>query len=135
MRMEMRAGQTQRLAMEQHCATCKQAVGSRPDPTLTEAANLLGAENYSVCPACRKVVPDKLRTSEYYQMCRTLLGIVPKGSLSTQLPPKTEQDYGSMSPEEWLKERQEFEAKQGIPKTTAAKRPRQRKKRQWPLEW
>jgi hypothetical protein len=66
MGMRLRMTAAGQLRMLMRCSTCHQEIGGPArDAAANADANLFGAEKYVVCPTCRQVVPQDLRTSAY----------------------------------------------------------------------
>ena len=110
MKVEIRHSMSQRTV--QRCTTCDQPIGGAADAELTEAVILCGSERYVVCPTCSQVVPEELRTAAYKAVWtrknRERASSQPKSGARAATAGEERQ---SVSPEEWLRERQEFETR------------------------
>lgn len=95
----------------QRCTTCHQPIGGASKAETTEAVNLCGSEEYVVCPTCCQVVPQELRTAAYKAVwarkhCE-LAGSRPGRAVQAAVPAEAARQ--TVTPEEWLRERLEFE--------------------------
>jgi hypothetical protein len=101
-----------RLEVVQVCSSCHQRIDVKPDPKLTCDVNLSGAEKYVVCPTCNKVVPEAMRTSAYKAIWSRKYRERTKEAKATQrTPPSRVSERRVVTPEEWIREREEFEAR------------------------
>lgn len=95
----------------QRCATCHQPIGDASNTELTEAANLCGSEKYVVCPTCCQVVPEELRTAAYKAVWsrKSLEDAKSQPESSVRAAVADDDASQAVTPEEWLRERLEFE--------------------------
>ena len=99
----------------QRCTTCYQPIGGAANAELTESVNLCGSERYAICRVSNvcQVVPEELRTAAY----KAVWTEKRSDGKSTQGPQFKDEQGGvaaidggqTVTPEEWLRERLEFE--------------------------
>lgn len=78
---------------------------------MTEAVNLCGSEQYVVCPTCTRVVPEELRTAAYKSVWTRKNAKRISRQDSEAAGPAAVDARQTVTPEEWLRERLEFEEK------------------------
>ncbi len=64
-------GMTLTLTLELLCTVCRQRIGNSEETT--QIIDMLGFENYAVCPKCATLVPEEERNKNYRRRIRRWL--------------------------------------------------------------
>ena len=104
----------------QKCSMCEWPIGEKSDPEEITSVNLCGAEKYVVCLICDRVVSEAQCTAAYKDAWdrENQKRLVERQSRSddsaeADVPESTtgENSRHKMTPDEWIRDREAFEAR------------------------